>query len=88
MRKSENMRRKIQKRYELLTTREKEVLHMLVKDHAKLTNKAIAEDLGISKRTVEVHRSNIMSKMLAHTRAELVVLSEFCSFVSIEPAKN
>jgi FixJ family two-component response regulator len=69
----------IQNRFDLLTSREKEVLHMLAKDHAKLTNKEIAELLGISKRTIEVHRSSIMAKMLAQTRAELVELYKCCT---------
>ena len=76
----DNKRRsKIQERYVLLTTREKEVMKMLVRDFAKLNNKDIADELGISKRTVEVHRSSIMSKMLAKTRSQLVELSKFCS---------
>ena len=70
---------KIQERYGQLTAREKEVMNMLVKDFAKLSNKDIAIELGISKRTVEVHRSSIMSKMLAKTRSQLVELSKFCS---------
>ncbi|MDW3094041.1 MAG: response regulator [Gammaproteobacteria bacterium] len=81
-------RQNIKNRYALLTSREKEVLRMLVKDHATLTNKAIAETLGISKRTIEVHRSNIMSKMLAQTRAELVELSKICTFEDLEPTVN
>ncbi len=59
----------ILERFRQLTKREKEVLQMLNKDHAKLTNQDIADELGISKRTVEVHRSNIMTKMNAQTRA-------------------
>lgn len=69
----------IQNRFNLLTSREKEVLLMLVKDHARLTNKQIAEELGISKRTIEVHRSSIMAKMFAQTRAELVELARLCT---------
>lgn len=84
-RQKEKSRQEIKNRFELLTSREKEVLQMLVKNHATLTNKVIAETLGISKRTIEVHRSNIMSKMLAQTRAELVELSKICSFESPEP---
>ena len=71
--------RKIKERYNLLTLREKEVMEMLVKDFASLSNSDIAEELGISKRTVEVHRSSIMSKMLAKTRSELVEYSRLSS---------
>ena len=71
--------KKIKERYNLLTLREKEVMEMLVKDFASLSNSDIAEELAISKRTVEVHRSSIMSKMLAKTRSELVEFSKLCS---------
>ena len=79
IRKTEKSILNIQNRYDLLTSREKEVLDMLAHDHAKLTNKKIAAQLAISKRTIEVHRSSIMSKMLAQTRAELVELYKCCT---------
>lgn len=85
IRQAEKSHAEIQNRFDLLTSREKEVLHMLVKDHAKLTNKEIAETLGISKRTIEVHRSSIMAKIHAQTRAELVELSRCCSSI-LEPS--
>ncbi|MEM8634197.1 MAG: response regulator [Pseudomonadota bacterium] len=47
-----------------LTSRELDVLERLTDG---LTNKAIAEDLGISARTVEIHRANLMSKLNAET---------------------
>lgn len=43
-----------------LTAREQDVLRELVRGHP---NKTIAYDLGISPRTVEVHRANVMSKL-------------------------
>lgn len=52
-----------------LTPREREVLDGLV---AGLPNKTIAYDLGISARTVEVHRANLMTKMGARNLSELV----------------
>jgi DNA-binding NarL/FixJ family response regulator len=52
----------------LLTDREKEVLRLLTEG---LSTKAIAEQLQISIRTVETHRSNIMSKANAYSLAEL-----------------
>jgi two-component system response regulator FixJ len=59
-------------RLEALSGRERQVLSMIV---AGLPNKTIAYDLGISPRTVEVHRANIMSKMQARSLPELVRMS-------------
>jgi two-component system response regulator FixJ len=47
-------------RLQLLTARERDVLDGLAKG---LPNKSIAYDLGISPRTVEIHRANLMSKL-------------------------
>jgi len=55
-----------------LTDREKQVLDQVLKDH---TNKIIAIELGISKKTVEFHRGNLMSKLGVSTLTELVRLS-------------
>jgi FixJ family two-component response regulator len=46
--------------YETLTTRERQVLHLVI---AGAVNKKIAFDLGISEITVKLHRSNMMKKM-------------------------
>ena len=48
----------------LLTAREDDVLNCLV---AGMTNKAIAEHLDISPRTVEIHRANVMTKLDAES---------------------
>jgi two-component system response regulator FixJ len=48
-------------------TRERDVLEGLAQG---LPNKTIAYDLGISSRTVEVHRASIMSKLGVRTLAE------------------
>ena len=45
---------------DVLTGRERDVLEGLVRGHP---NKTIAYDLGISPRTVEIHRANLMSKL-------------------------
>ena len=77
-REHEKVRYDILRRYESLTMRERNILQMLRKDHASLSNKQIAEQLGISRRTVEVHRSAVMGKMLANLRSELVELAKLC----------
>jgi len=52
-----------------LTTREQQVLERIV---AGRLNKQIAADLGISIKTVEAHRANIMDKLEANTVADLM----------------
>ena len=52
-----------------LTDREREVLDLVVKG---MSSKAIARTLGISFRTVEVHRSHILEKMDVRTVPELI----------------
>lgn len=59
----------IHARMESLSGREREVLGGLVAGHA---NKVIAFDLGISPRTVEIYRANVMTKMKAASLSELV----------------
>lgn len=56
-------------RLDLMTPRELEVMTLLAYGH---TNAEIAEKLCISERTVESHRTNIMSKLEFKSRAELV----------------
>jgi len=56
-------------REESLTPREREVLVLVVDGKA---NKVIAIDLGLSERTVEIHRANVMEKMGARSVAHLV----------------
>jgi two-component system, LuxR family, response regulator FixJ len=59
-------------RVALLTAREKEVLEHLVAGHA---NKVIAYELGISPRTVEVHRGHVVEKMQARSLSHLIQLA-------------
>ena len=58
-------------RVALLSERERQVLDGLIAGHP---NKTIAYDLGISPRTVEVYRANVMTKMQAKSLSELVRL--------------
>ena len=60
---------KIQAYVDLLTTRELEVMNLVVDGRA---NKEIAFDLGLSPRTVEIHRARVMSKMNAGSLPDLV----------------
>jgi two-component system response regulator FixJ len=62
-------RQAIRDRIDSLSPREREVMDGLVAGEA---NKAIAFDLGISARTVEVYRANVMMKMHAKTLSDLV----------------
>ncbi|MDK2768307.1 MAG: response regulator [Sphingomonas sp.] len=62
-------RRAILDRIASLSGREREVMEGLARGDA---NKAIAFDLGISARTVEVYRANVMLKMQAKTLSDLV----------------
>jgi two-component system response regulator FixJ len=59
----------IHDKFEVLSTRERQVLEGLVAGHP---NKTIAFDLGISHRTVEVYRANVMTKMAATSLPGLV----------------
>lgn len=59
----------LKSRLDNLSERERQVLSAVV---AGLPNKTVAYDLGISPRTVEVHRANIMAKMQARSLPELV----------------
>lgn len=55
--------------YETLTTREREVLHLAAEGRS---NTEVAARLGISARTAETHRANLMRKLGLHSQTELV----------------
>ena len=55
-----------------LTSREAQVLERIV---AGRLNKQIADDLGISIKTVEAHRANVMEKLNANTVADLLKIA-------------
>lgn len=59
----------IRLRLDALTPREQQVLHLLTQG---TQNKVMAAQLGISQRTVEIHRAHVMEKLGAHSVAQLV----------------
>lgn len=61
----------VQARLAALSAREREVLEKIL---AGKMNKVVADELGISMRTVEVHRANIFEKMQVKTAVELAGL--------------
>ncbi|MBR9828830.1 MAG: response regulator transcription factor [Oceanospirillales bacterium] len=61
--------RELRELYDSLSRREREVMDLVVTGNS---NREIAETLGISPKTVEVHRSRVMSKMRAESLAHLV----------------
>jgi DNA-binding NarL/FixJ family response regulator len=56
-------------RYEMLTTREREVFHLAAEGY---THSEVAARLGISPRTAETHRANLMRKLGLKTQTDLV----------------
>jgi two-component system response regulator NreC len=62
--------RQVEDSYELLTTREREVLQLFAEGK---NNKDVANLLNLSLYTVETHRSNIFQKLNLHSSAELIL---------------
>jgi FixJ family two-component response regulator len=81
-RRERDVRRMIQERVETLTPRERQVMVQVIRGRL---NKQIAVGLGTGEKTVKVHRARVMSKMGAHSVAELVQLAARVG-VAIEPA--
>ena len=62
--------RQVEDSFDLLTTREREVLQLLAEGK---NNKEAAAILNLSIHTVETHRSNILQKLNLHSGAELIL---------------
>lgn len=67
----------ITERLQSLSNRERQVLDGLVQGHP---NKTIGFDLGISARTVEIYRANVMTKMRASSLSDLVRMALVAGF--------
>jgi FixJ family two-component response regulator len=65
-------REEIRERLASLTAREREVMELMTRGRP---NKLMAADLGLSQRTIEIHRARVMEKMQAGSLAELVRMS-------------
>ena len=63
----------LQQRFDSLTTREREIMALVV---TGLLNKQIAAELELSEVTVKLHRGNVMRKMRAKSLAELVRMAD------------
>jgi two-component system response regulator FixJ len=72
-------------RMETLTPRERDVLDGLL---AGRSNKEIAQELGSSPRTVEVHRARVMDKMGVHSVAELVRMALAAQQAGQKPSRR
>lgn len=59
----------VQRRYAALSVRERQVMALVATGKA---NKVIAYELGVSQRTIELHRARVMEKMGARNLAQLV----------------
>ena len=73
LRKQQAELNKLQQRVDSLTPREHEVFRLVA---SGMLNKQIAFDLGLSEKTVKIHRSRVMQKMKAASLADLVRMAE------------
>jgi len=62
----------LQSRFDLLTSREREVMQQVT---SGLLNKQIAAELGLSEITIKLHRRQVMEKMQANSVAELAIMA-------------
>jgi len=73
LRRKQNEKKTLRTRLDTLTHREREIFSLVV---SGMLNKQIAFDLGISEKTVKVHRARVMEKMDAQSLADLVRFAE------------
>ena len=72
-RSEEESHSEVQVRFASLTQRERQIMGLVT---GGLMNKQVAARIGISERTVKIHRGNLMRKMQAKSLAELVVMAQ------------
>jgi FixJ family two-component response regulator len=72
-RSEEESHSEVQARFASLTQRERQIMGLVT---GGLMNKQVAARIGISERTVKIHRGNLMRKMQAKSLAELVVMAQ------------
>ena len=70
-------------RYDMLTTRERETLQLVAEGR---TNNEIASRLGISPRTAETHRSNLIRKLQLRTHTDLIKYAIEQRIIPLDPA--
>ncbi len=78
------LRAAVVQRLQSLSARERQVLDGLVAGHP---NKVIGYDLGISPRTIEIYRANVMTKMEATSLSELVRMALIAGVVGASQAR-
>ncbi len=71
-------------RYGLLTSREQQVMRMVAEG---VPSRAIASQLGLSLKTVENHRANLMKKLGVHSKMELVRYAARLGLIDLEQWK-
>jgi FixJ family two-component response regulator len=79
LRYEQNEMEKLRERLDSLTPREREVFALVVRG---MLNKQVAFDLGISEKTIKIHRARVMQKMGAQSLADLV---RFAEKIGIQP---
>jgi RNA polymerase sigma factor (sigma-70 family) len=82
MREDDRRRRDVDARLAGLTSRERQVLTYVV---SGWLNKQIAAELGVTEKTVKVHRARVMTKMDADSLADLVRMAEAAEITVLRP---
>jgi FixJ family two-component response regulator len=77
----ERLAAELKKRFETLTARERQVMHLVV---AGRLNKQIAAELGISEMTVKIHRGQVFHKMQAVSLPDLVRMADKSGITKIK----